>query len=123
MIDDYINGSFLSESIASNFGNIPDAAGLLRVNGKDSNMNTFYTFWSKKYKNPNELPEKFKDTIKIKLKSQGLSENSKGFYFNSISKLSQRISSSQEMINLIKKEKNKIQPFFNMNRKKNYAFN
>lgn len=122
-IDDYVNGIFLSELLVSKVGKIPDAAGLLRINGKDSDMNTLYTLWSKKYKNPNELPEKFKNTIKSKLKSQGLSENSKGLYFNSISGLSKRVAQSQEMINLIKKEKNKIQPFFNYDRKKVIPFN
>lgn len=122
MIDDYVNGSIFSEGITVLAG-IRDAGGLLRINGKDSDMNTLYTLWSKKYKNPNELPEKFKNTIKSKLKSQGLSENSKGLYFNSISGLSKRVAQSQEMINLIKKEKNKIQPFFNYDRKKVIPFN
>ncbi len=117
MINDYINGGEISQFAADIFG-IPDAGGLLRINGSNSNLNTNYTKDAEKYNNPEELPEKFKDTIKTKLKSQGLNENSKGLYFNSNSELSKRISLSPEIISLAKKEKDKINTFCNYDSEK-----
>lgn len=117
MINDYINGGEMSQFLADKLG-IPDAGGLLRINGKDSDLNTNYTKNAEKYNNADELSEKFKDIIKTKLKSQGLSENSKGLYFNSNSELSKRVALSPEIIALAKKEKDKIETFCNYDNEK-----
>lgn len=117
MINDYINGGEISQFLANSLG-IPDAGGLLRINGKDSDLNTTYTMNAEKYNNADELPEKFQKIIKDKLKSQGLDDNSKGLYFNSDSELSRRISISREIIALAKKEKDKIETFYNYDNEK-----
>ena len=117
MINDFINGGDLSMWAASSehLGNIPDAAGLLRINGRNSNLNIDYTKKAYKYNSAYELPEKLIDITVSKLESQGLSSETKGLYFNSDSELSKRISLTPQIFNLVKAQKDKIKLFCDYN--------
>lgn len=119
MLDDFINGGDLSMYFASTDGgfthlgaNIPNAAGLLRINGKYSNLNINYTKDAEKFNSINELPPKYKDIIKEKVHNQKhLKSDMKGLYFSSDSDLSKRIALSPEILGLVKDKKYKIRLF------------
>ena len=118
MINDYVNGGELSIYLAStkNGGNIPDAAGLLRINGKNSSLDIRYTRKAIKYNNSDELPDKYKNIIKEKISSQpNLDKNMKGLFFNSDSELSKRIALTPQIISKIKEQKGKIKLFCDYN--------
>lgn len=115
MINDYINGGNLSKWLASKKFRMPDAAELLRLNGKDSNLNIDYTRKADKYNSAYELPEKLRDITISKLESQGLSTDTKGLYFNSDSELSKRIALTPQIIDKIKEKQKEIKLFCDYN--------
>ena len=99
MLLSYVNGSIITESGLGLL--LRDTAGLLKLNKADSDLNTNYTKDAKIYNSIDELPMKFREFVKNKAKG----ENLKSVFFNSNSGLSQRISDSKIMLDIVTNEK------------------
>ena len=101
MIRDYLGGTELSYLIArKNVGE--DAATLLKISGKDANLNIPYTKDSTIYESSNYLPNKYKIVVQEKLISQNMPLQSKGILFHSNSEISIRLIDSVYLKKYIK---------------------
>ena len=116
MLLSYVNGSIIGATFLGLF--LPDTAGLLKLNKADSDLNTNYTKDAKIYNSIDELPMKFREFVKNKAKG----ENLKSIFFNSNSGLSQRISDSEVMLDLVTNEE-KIEKILKNNGNTSIIFN
>ena len=107
MIRDYLKGTELSYSIArKNVGE--DAAALLKISGKDANLNIPYTKESTIYESSNYLPNKYKIVVQEKLISQNMPLQSKGILFHSNSEIATRLIDSVYLKKYVKDHINDI---------------
>ena len=103
LIDIYLQGDERTLALMSvKVG--PDGAGLLRISAKDSDMKNSYTKDAALFSSSSELPDKFKGVVQKKLSSQNLKKDSRGVFFPPTSDPANRLASSKDLRNLIRKE-------------------
>ena len=116
MLLNYVNGSVIGEKLLGFI--LPDTAGLLKLNQADANLNTSYTKEAQIYDSIYRLPEEYREFVINKTKGKNL----KSIVFNSNSGLSQRISDSEVMLDLVTNEE-KIEKILKNNGNTSIIFN
>ena len=125
MINDYLDGGIMSQTVLKNvIGH--NTANLLRLSGKDNDPNIAYTIFADKYNSPDDLPDnlkKYTPMIKEILKKQNLNENSKGFYFGKNSSLAKDIAKSVELKTFLLNHLNELINFDKINETMDFSKN
>ncbi len=118
-IQDYINGSYLTQYLAETAGKMPDAASVIKISGKKPIQRTKHLQFADIYNSSDELPDKYKSVIKAKLNSQHIDNDTGGVYFYPDSDFAQRVAKSPDLREKIKTLLNFIPQFYDKKNLKN----